>query len=232
MTSVAVIVPFRDRGRDLRRRANLHHVVKYLDGYGEKVIVVSDGRTGAASFNRSAAYNAGVAQTDADVLIFHEADMLVPYGQLNDGIDAAKALTGLVVPFTTYRYLTPSDSERVRRGHLSPEDAVAERVMDNGTSIGAVNIISRETLAAVGQWDNAFEGSWWDDRAMQRAFDVAAGPTRWISGPAHHLWHLPGWAGEHLTDEDRAATQRNKQRYQLYRNARTPEQIRALTRGD
>lgn len=231
MNSVAICIPYRDRGRDALRKENLARVLKHWDGYGEPVLITDDGRDGDAQFNRSAAYNRAVNRTDAEILVFSEADMLVPYCQISDGIDAAKAQRGLVVPFTTYRYLTPSDSDRVRRGHLSPEDAIAERVMDNGRSIGAVNIVSRETAAAIGQWDNAFEGSWWDDRAMHRAFDVAAGPTRWIPGPAHHLWHLPGWQGDHLTEEDRAATRQNKLRYQLYRAARTPEEIRALTGG-
>jgi hypothetical protein len=66
---------------------------------------------------------------------------------------------------------------------------------------------------------------------MNRAFEVAAGPTRCVNGPAYHLYHLPGWKGDHLTDEDRAATERNKARWQLYLGATSGERIRELTAG-
>ena len=129
-----------------------------------------------------------------------------------------------------YRYLSEADSAKVRNGlppvHLEPEDTV-----DNGASIGAVNIVSSATMRAVGQWDETFEGSWYDDTAMHRAFQVAAGEPRWVEGPGWHLYHLPGWTGEHLTDEDKAATARNSARWNLYSEAATPEQIRELTMG-
>jgi hypothetical protein len=66
---------------------------------------------------------------------------------------------------------------------------------------------------------------------MHIAFDICAGPTRWIDGPSWHLYHLPGHEGTHLTPEDKAATARNKQRWQLYTQATTPDQIRRLTSG-
>ncbi|HEX7425479.1 MAG TPA: glycosyltransferase family 2 protein, partial [Mycobacterium sp.] len=44
-------------------------------------------------------------------------------------------------------------------------------------------------------------------------------------------WHKPGLGGSHLTAEDKAATARNKERLELYRQATTPERIRELTAG-
>ena len=40
-----------------------------------------DGRVGDAQFNRSQAYNRGAWFVDADVVVFAEADMMVPYSQ-------------------------------------------------------------------------------------------------------------------------------------------------------
>lgn len=227
---IAVIIPFRDRGTDPLRSANLKRVLHEWHTFAgmPKPIVEHDGRTNG-QFNRSTAYNRAVARTNADVLVFAESDMVLPPSQIHAGITAAMESPGLVVPFTQYRYLSPRDSERVRNHETDPMWCTPSSVMDNGTSIGAINIVSRKTLELVGRWDECFEGSWYDDRAMCRAFEICCGPTRYITGPAYHLFHLPGFKGDHLTVEDRQATARNKHRWKLYRQARTPEQIRALT---
>lgn len=227
--NVAICLPYRDRGHDPLRKANLDRVLLHWNDFGALVQVVHDDRPQDEQFNRSAAYNRAAAQTDADILVFAESDMLVSFCQIQDAIEAASASPGLVVPFTQYQYLTAEDSQRVRDFHVSPTVCTPEWTMEDGRSIGAINVLSRETFDAVGGYDESFEGSWWDDRAMHRAFDIAAGPTRWISGPAYHLHHLPGWKGDHLTDEDRAATARNKARYHRYLSANTPERIRELT---
>lgn len=232
MTKIALIIPFRDRGIDPLRKANLERVLEHWRPYTKTALAIDDGREGDAQFNRSAAYNKGVRRRRvAEVFIFTESDMILDYGQIDKAVQMALEAPGLVVPFTQYRYLSPRDSERVRAGEIAPEDCTPESTMDNGRSIGAVNVVSRETLNLIGQWDESFEGNWYDDNAMQRAFEVCAGPTRWVDGPAHHLYHLPGWKGSHLTDEDKAATARNKARYGLYQRAETPERIRELTAG-
>lgn len=223
-----VVIGFRDRGRDYRRVANLTRVLRHWRGCGYPVVLTCDGRAGDAQFNRSAAYNRGAAH--GEVIVYAEADMLLPHSQVREAVGLAADAPGLVVPFTTYHYLSDADSSDVRAGR-QPEDCVAESVRDHGVSVGAVGVVSRVTLDAVGRWDEAFEGSWYDDTAMRRAFELAAGPTRWVSGPGYHLYHLPGWTGEHLTDADRAATASNKARLELYEQAETADDIRALTTG-
>lgn len=231
----AFVVPWRDRGRDALRPANLAAIRKYLEGLDlGPVIVVSDGREGDMSFCRHIAYNEGGRQAfgeGADVVTFYESDMIVGRDQLVEGIRLAAENPGLVVPFTQYRYLTPEDSDKVRAG-ADPFAFTPEYTMDNGRSIGAVNILSRESIKAVGRWDTVPDGNGYDDNMMHRAFEVCCGPTRYVEGPAAHLFHHPGWYGlprAELTDADRAATEANKARYQRYLAAETPDQIRALT---
>lgn len=226
---IGVIIPFRDRGVDSYRAANLERVAEMWESYDMTPLICSDDRDGNAQFNRSAAYNNGVRLCNiADVFVFTESDMLIDVEQVREGITRAMEAPGLVVPFTEYRYLSRDDSVHVRGGS-DPRDFTPESVMSNGKSIGAINIISYKTLESVGQWDEIPEGSWYDDNMMERAFTVCAGPTRWVNGPAWHIYHLPGWTGEHLSPEDRAATRRNKLRWGKYQRATTPEQIRALT---
>lgn len=233
--NIAVIIPFRDRGKDPNRPANLVRVLEHWRDFritqGATVTVVDDGRCGYESFNRSAAYNRGASYTDADVLVYSESDLLVDADQILRACDQAVSAPGLVVPFSRFMAITEDDSEWVRDHTLAPHEARATQVRGDRQSIGAVNVVSREALSLIGQYDESFDGAWYDDDAMCRAFEVCCGPTRFIDGPGYHLYHLPGASGDHLTDADRAATERNKARYQLYRQATTPERIRELTAG-
>ncbi|WP_094359933.1 hypothetical protein [Mycobacterium marinum] len=229
MTKVAVIIPFRDRGRDPLRPANLERILEHWQDYGHPVIIAADGRQHDDQFNRSAAYNHGTTQTDADILIYAESDMLISHRQIDQAIDAAATQPGLVIPFTEYHYLTPQASRQVLTGQTQPQNAATQYIKAGGRSIGAINILSRHTLNLTGQWDEQFSGSWYDDNAMHRAFTICAGPTRWITGPAYHLYHLPAHKGPHLTQADRQATQANRARWDMYRQATTPNEIRALT---
>lgn len=231
---VSVIIPWRQRNGDLFRQMNLKYVEDFwIRKHGIVPRRVSDGREGSAQFNRSAAYNHGVRISPvANVFVFAEADMLIEPMQLSKAVLLAAEQPGLVVPFDEYRYLSEANSEMVRSAGLSPVEVKARWTMDNGRSIGAVNVVSRATMDLVGQWDESFEGNSYDDDAMKIAFEKAAGRTRWVEGPAHHLYHLPGWRGKHLTPQDKRATERNRQRRELYREAQTPEQIRRLTMGE
>ncbi len=230
MINFEIIIPFRDRGSDPLRVANLQRVLSYWSGYGQ-VRVVDDGRDGDAQFCRSAAYNRGAKNSKANVLVYTESDMLVPYEQIDRAIEWAWSNLGVAVPFTDYHYLSEADSALIRKDAAMLSDLTPEWTMDRGLSVGAVNIISRPTLDAVGQWDEKFEGSWYDDRAMDHAFKTAAGPTWFMAGPAYHLYHLPGWKGKHLSAKDKLATAHNLARYNLYLKAKTPERIRELTAG-
>ncbi|QBI97467.1 glycosyltransferase [Mycobacterium phage Schatzie] len=227
----AVVIPFRDRGRDPLRPANLKRVLQHWEGFNAPVFVVDDGRSGEASFNRSAAYNRGAAMTDADVIVYSEADLIVDFRQIVAGIKLAAEKPGLVVPFSRFMAMAESDSIEVRKGNLPPHLADAQQIRGERRSIGAVNIVSREALHLIGQYDECFEGAWHDDDAMELAFRITCGPTRFVDGPGYHLYHLPGAQGGHLSDADRAATAANKRRWELYLEAKTPERIRELTAG-
>jgi len=48
--SVAVVIPFRDRGIDPRRAANLKRVVGQWQAYNFAPMIVSDGREGSTQF--------------------------------------------------------------------------------------------------------------------------------------------------------------------------------------
>ena len=235
MTDFAVIIPHRDRGVDPNRVANLHAAVRWWRRVGCEPIVVDDGRDGSAQWNRSAAYNRGAALTDADILVYSEADILLPINRVEQAAAMAAEAPGLVVPFSKFLAMTKDSTERVRDGRIRPVAADAEQVRGDRQSIGAANVVSRETLRLIGGgYDETFEGHAYDDDAMEIAFRTCCGPTRFVDGPAWHQYHVPGafYATPESTAEDRAATAANRARWELYRAADgNPDAIRALTMG-
>lgn len=229
---IAVIIPWRDRGLDPLRSANLARVLEQWEWYDVPTLVVGDDRRGDVPFNRSVAYNRGVTLADAEVFVFSEADMLIAMSQINDAVDEALVAPGLVMPFTEYHALTPEESVRVRDHQDKAVDLVGARPGNQRTAQvhgGAINVISRESYDLIGCFDENFEGAWYDDDAMKRAFEICCGPTRYIDGPAYHLYHLPSGQGAHLTPMDKVATAHNKARFGRYQRASLPEHIRELT---
>lgn len=229
MTGVAVIIPFRSRGNDPLREQNLTRVLCHWRDSGYDPLVASDGLTGNAQFCRSAAYNRGVAEIDADVYVFAESDLLIAPEPVEEAVELAVEDTGLVIPFSEFRALSERDSRWVRHFAADPAQCMTTLVRGYRGSIGAINVVSRKTYDLVGGYDERFEGAWYDDDAMKIAFELCAGPTRWVDGPAYHLYHLSGGSGAHLTDSDRATTLSNRRRYRKYQAATTADEIRLLT---
>lgn len=244
MIDVLVVIPFRDRG-DPERVANLQYVRQHIEtATPYDFITVSDGYDNPAiPFNRSAAYNRAISEHPGRaVYIFHEADMLIPPANYEAAVAKAyhSSRFGMVVPFNIYRYLSASVTDLVRSGLADPFTAPHEWEMLHGRATGALNVVSRETLSAVGQFDPVFSGWGYDDRAMTRAFAVATGRmTRYVEGPGVHLHHMPGWqaggkfvgGAAYMPQIDAAATAANKHRYELYVKATTARRIRELTAG-
>lgn len=230
--TVKVVIPWRLReGADLRRAANMEVVLAWWWAHGFEPVVQSDGLDGDRQFNRHRAYNRAVeAFPETDVFVFTEADMLIHPSQIMSAIRLANRRVGLVVPFTEYRYLSDETTTWMRdKYHDLHPDAVAdwwsksvttplsvftlhpESIMENGRSIGAVNVVSRETLKVTGGFTEATSGNWYDDNIIEEGFAFLTGNrTQWVPGPAVHMYHLPGHKGDHLSEADRAATQRNK----------------------
>ena len=234
MTDFTVIIPYRDRRKDWRRQANLDSAVCWWREQGcIEPIIVDDGRRGSAQFNRSAAMNRGAALADTDIIVFSEADLLVPFDQILEGVKLAAEKPGLVVPFSRFMAMTEVDTNLVRERTLHPADAEADQVRGDCQSIGAVNIVSRESIAAIGQFDEQFDGHAYDDDATEYAFRTCCGPTRFVEGPGWHQHHMPGafYATPASTEADLAATERNRCRWRIYQRANTPEKIRRLTAG-
>lgn len=224
---VVMVVPWRDGGNDHRRINCAWLVDRYRDA-GLRVIVSDDGAE-SGPFNRSAAYNRGWREAgDPDAIIWNEADCFIPLPQLEDAMRLAVQAPGLVLPYTERVELTEAGAELVRNtnGGLVVERKHVERAFPNGISIGQCGVTSRETMRAVGQWDEHFAGWGFDDNAMHLAFDRLAGPTRWVQGVGWHLWHPLAYG--RVSPEAKARTDANRVRYQAMVATQDPAALRAL----
>lgn len=238
MHDVSIIIPF--RGSDPHRQANLIKVLDWLTPLALPMILASDSREDGQPFNRSAAFNEGMRLSPSEVYVFNEADMLVPHWQILAGVEDARDELGLVVPFSTYRYMSEDDSRQIIAG-ADPAGFGPEWIMDGGKSIGAVNILSAASVDLAGGFDETLEGHGYDDNCVHSAFETACAPTRYVIGDAYHLWHKMAYAPwerrteaanpENFSDAEVRATTRNRLRYDMYRRARSAEDVRVLTAG-
>lgn len=228
---IEVIIPWRERSIDPYRAMNLKYVVRHWQSSGWKISVVGDGNDDGP-FNRSRAYNIGARRSSADIIVYAEADLVVPIPQVRNAACLATENAVLVVPFTHFLEVDERQSKLVRSDELRPQDAQNREINPGGGSTGAVNVLSRRTLGIIGGYDERFSGAWWDDTAMHRAFEICCGPTIFVDGPAYHLYHATGARRDsYKTQADIESTARNRQRYEMYRAATTPEQIKRLIHG-
>ena len=212
MPDIAIVIPWRDPG-DGERRINFEYVRDYYQALDiGPVIVVDDGREHGQPFNRSAAYNRGYTLSEpANVILWNEADTLLPAHQILGAAHVALQNPGLVVPYTERHELNATQTQQVHDG-ADPLTMRGATVYPDGRSIGQAGVTSVHTMNAIGgRWDEGFEGWGYDDNAMFHIFQALAGPPQWVRGVGVHLWHTPVYHAH--TPESRATTDRNAARY-------------------
>lgn len=222
---LAVVIPWRSSG-DPDREANAAHVVDHYQRLDLGPVIVTDDGRSSGHFNRSAAYNRGLAQTDADVILWVEADTLLPADQITTAAHLAHDAPGIVIPYTERHELDPTQTARVHAGTVDPFTLHgAAAIYPGGSSIGQAGVTSRHTLDLIGgRWDDGYEGWGYDDNGMLHIFETLAGRTRWVEGKGIHLWHQPGYVSP--SPEQAAATARNAARFHYMRTL-CGEELRA-----
>ena len=212
---VAVIIPWRDGG-DPDRRAAQRYVVDYYQHLNIGPVIVTDDGNQTGPFNRHAAYNRGLTQTDLDLILWNEADTLIPADQIHTAAHLAAQAPGLVIPYTERHELDAAQAARVYHDQADPFTLDGAIVYANGSSIGQAGVTSRATLDAIGgRWDDGYAGWGYDDNAAILTFERCAGRTRWVQGRGVHLWHLPAFVAP--TPEQAEATARNAARFMALR---------------
>ncbi|MEK6302309.1 MAG: galactosyltransferase-related protein [Acidobacteriota bacterium] len=151
-------------------------------------------------YSRAWAFNCGARAAQAEALVLHDNDMLVP-------VDYAKEIIGRVEEGYEVMnlkrfifYLSEPDSSRTyAAGELAAADAPVAIVQN---ALGGTIAVSREAYFAIGGLDESFVG--WggeDNEFWERAQTRSCWPFGYL--PIVHLWHAPQ-AGKVTSDRSTA----------------------------
>lgn len=168
------------RGPEAEREPLLHHVLGHLS-WLEWPIVVAGGGYKTVDRNRAA------RTIDSEVILFQDADTLVPHEQIRAACEHAATTDRIVFAFTRYQRLDATSTVEV----LCGADPFTMRPVEEFTSPPSHGCLamSRTTFDRLGGYDERLEG--WEDVAM----NVKANGGARITGPAVHLYH-PGMGAE------------------------------------
>ena len=175
-------------------------------------------------FNRAAALNRA-AEGSWDVAVVADADVVAEASQVEAAIARALETGRICFAFDVYQGLTAETTRRILSGRRARWSVgIRYRSKVHESSLVAV---PREAWDRIGGFDPGFEGWGQEDVAFAQAARILVGPPERVPGIVWHLWHpraperrpeLPGFRA-------------NQERGARYREARTPEEIRAIRRG-
>lgn len=179
--SVTVCVPW--RAGDPARERNLWHVERFWHQFGWPVYL---GDTDHTPFNRAAARNKAARVSDADLLVFADADIL---GEPDVILRAAAWVLDsrtAAWPHTVTHLLSRGDTQRVHAG-ADHQRMRAARLFQGSPS--GILVVHRRLYDETGGWDEGFDGGWgFEDVAYAIALQTMA-DTRRLDGRLWHLWH-------------------------------------------
>lgn len=194
--NAVVLVPWRSGGCE-HREAAWRHVRRMWADRGLLVMPADDaGDPFSRSCSINLAHDMVAASLDPDVYLIADADVIVSERQAIDAIDQAAADPGLVVAFDRYCYLTELGTTMALDGERRQWWKHLQFVLN--LTVSSCVAVSRETWDTVGGFDPRFRAWGSEDVAFEVACATLAGPTRWVHGDAHHLYHP--------TEENRPAT--------------------------
>lgn len=199
MSALAVIPWY---STDPWRIRSMHFVTDHLEKCGVEYTLAPGPQPG--KFSRAAAKNQGARwayQDGIEVIIFHDADMIVEQQAYEDLIAKAQETGKLVVGFTEYRALTqPATSWLVDGNIADPWLAQVGQTL-SGFSRGGIIAVTVEAFYDIGRYDERFRGWGCEDWAFSIAASTVRGPFERLPYSAVHLWHEHGIATQDDNDE-------------------------------
>lgn len=175
-------------------------------------------------FNRAAAINAG-AVGEWDVLVVVDADVVIDTARVRAGLERAARTGRVVLPYTTFKGLTPEMTKRVLDGYTGEWSRGIR--FQSEVHESSVVIVPRNVWNAVGGFDERFVGWGQEDVAFAHAARMLCGEPDRLEGIVWHLWHPKPPERIAATVEYRA----NQALGQQYRSARTEQAMRRVLGG-
>jgi hypothetical protein len=139
-----------------------------------------------AGFNKSRLFNAGVAAARAEIVLLHDADILVPRNYVACILDRLRAGSEAVSPIRFLFYLDRQASHEFAASGGMHGPANVESVRQNFAG-GSIAIL-KAVYESLGGYDEEFCG--WGGEDVE-FFDRLAGCRMFLGSyaPAVHLWH-------------------------------------------
>lgn len=223
MPDVMIGVPW--RGGDPWRERTYRHVLAHLTEAAREACMGSPlvADDGSDPFSRAGSRNQIMCDTDADVVILHDADMLAPLHAYSEMATLAHESSRLVIGYTEYRALDEDTSRSVLEG----SDPFRARPLGAtwAWSRGGIVAIRRELWHAVGGMDERFRGWGCEDWAFEHAASVVLGPSVRVETPAVHLWH------HHSSGAHPELETANSELMAAYMAATTPDELELVRTG-
>jgi hypothetical protein len=195
--TVSVVIPF--QSKDEHRLVNLGMILDYYRSeFPDWQIVIAPNRPDANLDHPAQvladARNHGAKLATGDVLVFNDADSLVPAANVHRAVGMAEYAPGLVFAWREYLRL----DRGLLRSYRDALGAPAGWSMMDSLACGC-SAISRDCFDKVGGFDRSWLGGFEDYDFAQRCSQLW--PLRRIDGPLKHLWH-PRPATEPETSPD------------------------------
>ena len=183
MPDLEVVLPWRDTGEPYRRS----HYWRLRWHYSQHFPVITGDNSG--NFNRSAARNAGVAQSTADVVAIIDADNLISPLSISAAAVMAQRSQRLVKPFSQFGYLDRETTDTYYATNNVPRQAGWETIGLVQGFTGGAYVLRRDMWDKVGGFDEAFVGWGGEDDAFHIQAERTLGPVLVVPGTNYHLWH-------------------------------------------
>lgn len=170
------------RPGDKYRNDSFFFIHKHLS----KEIPIFYGTHKGGKFNRSAARNAAVAQTDADVIFLFDTDVSITQDQLWAAAYLASITGHMVIAFDDFIKLDVRQTMMFMRG--AQPKPIRAGIRNHASCALAV---PRALWDRVGGYDERFDSWGGEDRALWLACNAVSGAeeSHRIPGNAFHLWH-------------------------------------------
>jgi hypothetical protein len=179
--SVAVLIPWRTTDCPHRRRA-FGWTVAQLAVHGWPVVI---GRHDDGPWIKSLAVADALAQTDADVLVIHDADVWSP--ELDTAVQAVEDGATHAIPHRSVHRLSEASTARLIAGE-DPEGLELAEPAYRGVAGGGVTVLRREAYEAA-PIDARFVGWSGEDEAFGWGLATLFGAP-WRPTYRAPLWHL------------------------------------------
>lgn len=146
-----------------------------------------------STFERARALNAALAVAEGGLLLWHDNDLLIPPGFVPRAVqELCERKLDYLTPYTSVRYLSQADSQRVAQGVCDPAACRHENTLQSGSGAsGGMGLVRRDFLLRHGGFIEGFRGWGGEDNAWNHKVGVLgrSACTQRNDQHVHHLYH-------------------------------------------